>query len=204
MQTLQTLNGETKTLQRKLQLQLKELMTLTLQDGEIFPPTSPPSSSSSSFSSSSSSSSTSASSASSSSSSSSGKSSSEKSTGGGGGGGGVGGSTGQGGNIPLPPFRVSLLSLLADFIDSSCNELRADLQDINTAHTQGTGQGTGQGVGQGQGQGQGRASSGSSSALSDTDSDSSYEMISAMHLEDVEGARHTLYTDSIPESHPSL
>lgn len=112
----------------------------------------------------------------------------------------MGGSTGQGGNIPLPPFRVSLLSLLADFIDSSCNELRADLQDINTAHTQTQGTGQGQGVGQGQG----RASSGSSSALSDTDSDSSYEMISAMHLEDVEGTHHTSLTDSIPGCHPSL
>lgn len=158
-------------------------MALTLQDGEIFPPT---------FSSTSTptSSSTSASSSSSFpySSSSSGKFlSSEKSVGGGG-----GGATGISGSLPLPPFRVSLLSLLADFIDSSCNELRADLQDIGTAQTQQLTQGTGQGVGQGRGQsssGGGRTNSGSPIAMSDTDSDESYEMVSALHIDgqDVEG-----------------
>lgn len=35
---------------------------------------------------------------------------------------------GGGGPALLPPFRVSLLSLLADFIDGSCNELRTELQ----------------------------------------------------------------------------
>lgn len=190
VQTLQTLNGETKTLQRNLQLQLKELMALTLQDGEIFPPT---------FSSTS----TPTSSSSSSSSfrfpsSSSGKSTSEKSVGGGVGGGG-GGASGTSGSLPLPPFRVSLLSLLADFIDSSCNELRADLQDIGTSHTQQQAQGTGQGVGQGRGQsssGKGHSNSGSPIAMSDTDSDSSYEMVSALHIEDVEGIDHLV--NSLP------
>lgn len=36
--------------------------------------------------------------------------------------------TAGGGAALLPPFRVSLLSLLADFIDGSCNELRTELQ----------------------------------------------------------------------------
>ena len=40
---------------------------------------------------------------------------------------------------PLPPFRQSLLSLLADFIDSSCNELRADLLDIVSVPVSGSG-----------------------------------------------------------------
>lgn len=140
MQTLQSLNGETKALQRKLQQQLKELMLLTLADGEFFAsnaatplPPAPPSSSSSS----------------------------------GGGSGSVCGS----GAVPLPPFRASLLSLLADFIDSSCNELRADLQDI----------GAGSGAGA---QTQGGSVSG---VLSDTDSDSSYELVSALHLGDDDG-----------------
>jgi hypothetical protein len=138
VQTLQSLNGETKALQRKLQQQLKELMLLTLADGEFFAsnaatplPPAPPSSSSSS-----------------------------------GGGSGSGSSA-----VPLPPFRASLLSLLADFIDSSCNELRADLQDI----------GAGSGAGA---QTQGGSVSG---VLSDTDSDSSYELVSALHLGDDDG-----------------
>jgi hypothetical protein len=38
------------------------------------------------------------------------------------------GTTAGGGPALLPPFRVSLLSLLADFIDGSCNELRTELQ----------------------------------------------------------------------------
>jgi hypothetical protein len=138
VQTLQSLNGETKALQRKLQQQLKELMLLTLADGEFFAsnaavtaplPPAPPSSSSSS-------------------------------------GGGVG-------VAPLPPFRASLLSLLADFIDSSCNELRADLQDMSV----GTGMQT-----------QGQVQGGSVCAVaSDTDSDSSYELVSALHLGDDDG-----------------
>lgn len=116
-------------------------------------------------------------------------SSSEKSVGGGV---GVGGATGISGSLPLPPFRVSLLSLLADFIDSSCNELRADLQDIGTAHAQQLTQGTGQGVGQGRGlscSGKARTNSGSPIVMSDTDSDESYEMVSALHIDgqDVEG-----------------
>jgi hypothetical protein len=132
VQTLQSLNGETKALQRKLQQQLKELMLLTLADGEFFAsnaaataplPPAPPSSSSSS-------------------------------------GGGVGA-------VPLPPFRASLLSLLADFIDSSCNELRADLQDM----------GVGTGV-------QTQGGSAVCAVASDTDSDSSYELINALHLGD--------------------
>jgi hypothetical protein len=131
VQTLQSLNGETKALQRKLQQQLKELMLLTLADGEFFAsnaaataplPPAPPSSSSSS--------------------------------------GGVG-------VVPLPPFRASLLSLLADFIDSSCNELRADLQDM----------GVGTWV-------QTQGGSVVCAVASDTDSDSSYELINALHLGD--------------------
>ena len=136
VQTLQSLNGETKALQRKLQQQLKELMLLTLADGELFPPSpnaaapvqppAPPVSTPSS-------------------------------------------SSGPGSALPLPPFRASLLSLLADFIDSSCNELRADLQDMGAG---------------GQGQGLTRAVS---AVTCDTDSDSSYELVSALHLGDDDG-----------------
>ena len=64
---------------------------------------------------------------------------------------------GSGSGVVLPPFRVSLLSLLADFIDSSCNELRADLQDLVN-----TGDNT------------------LNNNSSDTDSDGSYELISSI------------------------
>lgn len=134
MQTLQSLNGETRALQRKLQHQLKELMLLSLGETEHVPIPSTPIPSSSSSSS-------------------------------------------------LPPFRVSLLSLLADFIDSSCNELRADLQDheanmdafMSSAKTESKGDASGLGSG---------VSTGVGAIVSDTDSDSSYELISSLNLDE--------------------
>ena len=151
VQTLQSLNGETKHLQRKLQHQLKELMLLTLSENEIYPNNNGTD-----------------------------RSHSVSPT-----------LNANGGVSPsvLPPFRVSLLSLLADFIDSSCNELRAELQEndsdvpsilqnqenkkqdnINDKNKRGGERG--------------RGDSNSSNNSLDTDSDSSYEIINSLNIDD--------------------
>ena len=97
VQALQTLNSETKTLQRKLQQQLRELLTLTTQEGELFSSVKDK------------------------------DNDSDPSN--------HGTSSNSSGNH-VSPFRASLLSLLADFIDGSCNELRAELQ--TTSSVEGT------------------------------------------------------------------
>ena len=150
VQTLQSLNGETKHLQRKLQHQLKELMLLTLSENEIYPTNNGTDRSHS-----------------------------------------VSPTLSANGTISppvLPPFRVSLLSLLADFIDSSCNELRAELQgnDADTVPTLQCQENDKKNNmdEKNRERGRGRGSRNSSSNSLDTDSDGSYEIINSLHIDD--------------------
>ena len=148
VQTLQSLNGETKHLQRKLQHQLKELMLLTLSENEIYPSNNGTDRSHS-----------------------------------------VSPTLSSDGRISppvLPPFRVSLLSLLADFIDSSCNELRAELQenDADTAPTLQSQENEKKNNVNEKNRERGGGSRNSSSNSLDTDSDGSYEIINSLHIDD--------------------
>lgn len=103
----------------------------------------------------------------------------------------------NGGTSPpvLPTFRVSLFSLLADFIDSSCNELRAELQDVssNVLTPIPNNGNKGQKDGFSNGEGNGVVDDLRCDSL-DTDSDGSYEMINSLHIDEDMIAIHPIST----------